>query len=118
MGGTPAPPLAGDVMGARWGVFLFLIFSLETIDKQPIQCIIGTERGHKMAKSREMEHYLDSISMAMFGQKRSTAIADKRCAVCGQLIYNFRNELSRKEYGISGMCQSCQDSVFGVDNEA
>lgn len=69
-----------------------------------------------MAKSREMEHYLDSVSVALFGHKRSTAIADKRCAACGQFVYSFRDELSRKEYGISGMCQNCQDSVFGVDN--
>ena len=27
----------------------------------------------------------------------------------------FRNELSAREYRISGMCQSCQDSVFGAD---
>jgi hypothetical protein len=27
----------------------------------------------------------------------------------------FRNEGSAKEYRISGMCQACQDSVFGED---
>lgn len=27
---------------------------------------------------------------------------------------DFRDELSKKEFGISGMCQKCQDSVFGV----
>lgn len=26
---------------------------------------------------------------------------------------DFKNELSRKEYLISGLCQSCQDGVFG-----
>ncbi len=25
----------------------------------------------------------------------------------------FRNALSRKEYSISGLCQDCQDEVFG-----
>lgn len=25
----------------------------------------------------------------------------------------FRDDLSRKEYKISGMCQKCQDEVFG-----
>lgn len=25
---------------------------------------------------------------------------------------NFRDELSRREYEISGLCQSCQDAVF------
>ena len=27
----------------------------------------------------------------------------------------FRDDLSRKEYSISGMCQDCQDKVFGED---
>lgn len=30
-------------------------------------------------------------------------------------FFMFRNEVSAKEYYISGMCQACQDSVFGVD---
>ena len=30
-------------------------------------------------------------------------------------FFMFRNELSAREYAISGMCQACQDSVFGVD---
>lgn len=29
------------------------------------------------------------------------------------LWFMFRDELSAKEYYISGMCQACQDSVFG-----
>ena len=38
------------------------------------------------------------------------------CATCVKKIdfAKFRDELSKKEYGISGMCQKCQDSVFGV----
>lgn len=40
-----------------------------------------------------------------------------RCPTCGTdiLAGSFRNPLSVKEYGISGMCQRCQDSVFGLD---
>jgi len=34
------------------------------------------------------------------------------CTICGELIQDFRNEISHKEYQISGMCQKCQDSVF------
>jgi hypothetical protein len=30
-------------------------------------------------------------------------------------FYMFRNEISAREYYISGMCQDCQDSVFGED---
>lgn len=32
---------------------------------------------------------------------------------CGQPVTGFRDALSEREYGISGMCQDCQDEVFG-----
>jgi len=35
------------------------------------------------------------------------------CTTCQTKIEGFNNEISLKEYRISGMCQSCQDSVFG-----
>lgn len=35
------------------------------------------------------------------------------CPTCGGKIEGFRDKLSAKEFGISGMCQKCQDSVFG-----
>lgn len=37
------------------------------------------------------------------------------CPTCGGEITEFRNALSRREFEISGMCQECQDSVFGED---
>ena len=36
------------------------------------------------------------------------------CPTCSREIGEFRDALSKKEFSISGMCQSCQDSVFGV----
>lgn len=40
------------------------------------------------------------------------AIASSKCPLCRKPIGEFRDELSLREYGISGMCQSCQDKVF------
>ena len=42
-------------------------------------------------------------------------IDNKQCVTCPNdiLDMDFRDEISIKEYGISGMCQECQDSVFG-----
>jgi len=37
------------------------------------------------------------------------------CPTCQNEVKEFRNALSLKEFGISGMCQACQDSVFGPD---
>jgi hypothetical protein len=39
----------------------------------------------------------------------------KLCPLCGNPVNmeDFKDSLSRKEYVISGMCQSCQTSFFG-----
>lgn len=38
-----------------------------------------------------------------------------KCTICNEEIKenDFKNAISIKEYRISGMCQTCQDSVFG-----
>jgi len=35
-----------------------------------------------------------------------------KCVTCGGDASAFTDALSRKEYGISGMCQTCQDKTF------
>ena len=42
-----------------------------------------------------------------------------KCATCGKDMTDakFKNEISRKEFKISGMCQECQDETFGIDDE-
>jgi len=64
-------------------------------------------------KSPEMNAALQNI----FGVDRMTAIKTNRCVNrpigCGGPVEEFRDELSRKEYSISGFCQKCQDSIFG-----
>lgn len=40
---------------------------------------------------------------------------DLNCITCGSgavKAEDFKDDLSRKEFTISGMCQECQDSVF------
>ena len=39
------------------------------------------------------------------------------CTFCAITLDEFRDELSAKEYSISGMCQTCQDKTFGVSEE-
>ena len=60
----------------------------------------------------------------IFGGRRE-AIANNQCMPsplgCGKSVVNekgqtlFRNDLSRQEYQISGLCQKCQDKIFGSD---
>jgi hypothetical protein len=35
------------------------------------------------------------------------------CPSCQQPIGEFRDVLSKREFNISGLCQGCQDKVFG-----
>lgn len=46
------------------------------------------------------------------------AIAEKKCPICKNSITGFKDDLSKKEYLISGMCQKCQDSVFELDPDS
>lgn len=39
------------------------------------------------------------------------------CMTCSGKVEGFDSELSQKEFLISGMCQKCQDSIFGASEE-
>lgn len=38
----------------------------------------------------------------------------RRCPCCKQFVTKFRDPLSKKEFEISGLCQKCQDKIFGT----
>jgi len=63
-------------------------------------------------KSPAMEALLEETS------GRTTAIIGEVCVSapfgCGQNIGEFKDDLSLTEYRISGLCQKCQDEIFGV----
>jgi hypothetical protein len=56
---------------------------------------------------------LDEITKTIFGVSRSSSIRKDTCVTCGNDASLFNDDISRKEFTISGMCQDCQDSVFG-----
>jgi uncharacterized CHY-type Zn-finger protein len=72
-----------------------------------------SQKEKTMTKSPSMQKTLDSLAEQMFGRSYSNAKSERKCVTCGGKIEGFRDVLSVKEYSISGMCQSCQDSVFG-----
>lgn len=53
------------------------------------------------------------MKQAGFG-KQVKAVEQGKCPICQKDINTkeFKNAISLKEYKISGMCQSCQDSIF------
>lgn len=46
-------------------------------------------------------------------------VENRQCPLCEKHINinEFTSELSLKEFIISGMCQKCQDKIFGKDTE-
>jgi hypothetical protein len=62
-------------------------------------------------KSPELEKILNDLSKEFFGNERS----NDYCVICLSTDVkreDFRDELSWKEFGISKMCQKCQDISF------
>ena len=63
-------------------------------------------------KTDEMKQGLDDLSEAVFGRKWNQT---DECVTCGSKrvgAEDFDDDLRRKEYSISHMCQACQDGVF------
>lgn len=67
--------------------------------------------------SKPMENKTPEMIEAIEGMFPGTkqAIAEHKCPLCKETIGPFRNAKSQKEYQISGMCQVCQDSIWGQD---
>ena len=63
-------------------------------------------------KTAEMENFLDDMTKELFGRGRKVAMDNQLCVICGSDANHFTDDLSRKEYGISGMCQACQNETF------
>jgi len=58
----------------------------------------------------------DIVRAVGFG-KLVDAVERGECPFCDKPVRadDFRDELSQKEFKISGLCQSCQDEIFGED---
>jgi len=59
-------------------------------------------------KHPSIEFALENI----FGKDRVQCIKENVCTACGGHALTFKDDLSRKEYTISGFCQNCQDDFF------
>jgi hypothetical protein len=68
-------------------------------------------------KSNNMENFLEELGQNVFGRSRTLAAANNACVSCGKPATDFRDELSRREYNISMLCQACQDEAFAEPEE-
>jgi hypothetical protein len=66
-----------------------------------------------MKMMNELDQLKEEMALRAFGRSRVLAQAGNQCVKCGGQATEFNDELSKKEYGISGFCQTCQDKIFG-----
>jgi len=63
-------------------------------------------------RSPEKQGFVDMLAKSLYGRSQTSARSKSVCVMCGKPLTPFRDELSVREYAISGMCQTCQDGVF------
>lgn len=63
-------------------------------------------------KSAEVESAISSING---GKNRRAYILAGKCIINGEDAGPFRDEVSKREYEISGMGQKAQDKMWGVE---
>jgi len=59
---------------------------------------------------------ITDLMSALAGKDFHETKATNQCMTCSEPNMEFTNQLSIREYNISGMCQDCQDSFFGADS--
>jgi len=55
---------------------------------------------------------IDALLNELLSQNRMDAIESDVCVGCGREALLFKDAISKKEYSISGLCQTCQDKIF------
>lgn len=67
-------------------------------------------------KATNLENFLNQFAKEYFHRERT----GNHCVTCGSNKINFsdfEDEISRREFTISHMCQECQDSIFNTEEE-
>ena len=65
-------------------------------------------------RHRQYQSFLDNFLVQFGGGKpEQDAREANACTWCGEKVTGFKDEISLKEYNISGFCQECQDKTFG-----
>jgi len=70
-----------------------------------------------MAKPTDKAPGIDAFLNQLSGSNRRECIEADICVFCRKPAKEFRDGLSRKEYTISGMCQTCQGETFGTEED-
>jgi hypothetical protein len=72
-----------------------------------------------MAEPSTKQVSMEEFLKGLYGFDRCTSIRAGRCVPapigCGKEVKGFKDMLSEKEFTISGLCQECQDKIFGSE---
>ena len=70
-----------------------------------------------MAVPSEKSLRIEAMLYQALGKDRQDCILRNECVGCGLLASIFRDDLARREFEISGLCQECQDWAFQEPEE-
>ena len=59
-----------------------------------------------------MKEFLNGIAKDVFGRTIEESLNNNICVQCGEDVGVFDDELSEREYNITGLCQKCQDDIY------
>ena len=74
----------------------------------------NTNKEITMAEPTQKHPAIEALLTRMTGKDRPATIRSNTCVRCGGPADKFHDELSRREYRISGFCQICKDKTFGA----
>jgi hypothetical protein len=66
-------------------------------------------------KTPAIEVMLEGVGQLAYGTSRAAAKVAGTCVCCKKPAGEFRDELSAREFRISGLCQVCQDAFFEME---
>ena len=69
-------------------------------------------------RAAKVQEAIDKISTKAFNNTQKRANNRAECICCGGWIMGFKDEVSVREYHITGMCQACQDKVYEDTKES
>lgn len=61
----------------------------------------------------------ENIMRAAGFDREVDRVKEGKCPACGKIVdlSRFKDNLSRQEFTISGLCQDCQDDIFSSGDE-
>ena len=65
-----------------------------------------------MIQPTEKAEGIENILTCLTGVDRKETIKRNTCTLCGKEAREFKDQISKTEYMISGMYQKCQDKTF------